>query len=599
MYRPQIQNEGILAQSPLDAAVAAVPKEAVALKCPSCAAPLPPRLDPSTTELMCEYCGVISTLRDAEEEMERLRNDVKNWISQIVSDVRDNVGVDSVSRRYIFNQLIMPKLDQDVRCAIEPFQDADFCDMPLLALPLFLSLKGSHFSDMWRSSPENKDDLKPVREVIAKTQSLDMLPFAVSNHEKMQLISREAICKEIIEFDQIRRGLSESTKLDATTHGSTNSGFYRALKNLRDAYNLHNEAATISSAVNKPYSELMQSLSIWLSSVERTVEVLARLKQSGSAAPTVRDIDELDEAARACDQAAFDIDASSSMLRGTRTAPEGCRDDAKYIKILADSARICYICKAESGDDFYKFLDYLKDEFAGKHEDLSNVSWLADSLSNLVLQLAAISGEAEMPFIIDDFEWAPNLGKQMIGKKWFGMANAETFELEDKLLVPFWVAEVNFSKKEGTINIKARPVPGLLFLDAAREGNNIHAIRQEDYLFEECKNKLGSPRSIDSGRAKELAAVVPLITRESAENRMKHFIDSQMDILPMSKVSARIFCLPGMIGLYTKMGKNEERRMLMMNIPERLSMPIDRRILQLGNQKLLSVEWTEVKHGLV
>ena len=590
MDRPETRNAGISADSPLDAAVAAMPKEAVALKCPSCTAPLPPRLDPSMTELTCEYCGVVSTLRDAEDEMERLRSDVKSWISQIVSDVRDNTGVDSVSRRYIFNQLIMPKLDQDVRSAFEPFQDADFRDTPLLALPLFLSLKGSHFSDMWLSSPENRDDLKAVREVIAKTQSLDMLPFAVSDHEKMQLLSREAKCKEIIEFDQIRRGLSESAKPDIMTPGSTNNGFYRALKNLRDAINLHKEAAAVSSAVNEPYSEFMQSLSIWLSSVERTVEVLARLRRSGSDAPSADDIDELDEAARACNQAAFDMRESSGMLRETGPAPGGCRDDALYIKILSDCARICHLCKTESGDDFYRFLEYLKEDVVGKHKDLSNVSWLADSLSNLALQVAAMAGVTDVPFIIDDFEWALNLGRQKINKKWFGMADAETFELEDKFLVPFWAAEVDFSKKEGTINAKARPVPGLLFLNAAGQSNDLHAIMQGDYLFEECRNKLELPRSIDSDRSRELAVVVPLIIKSSAEKRMKEFIDSQMDILPMNKVSARVFFLPGATGLYAKAGKNEERRLLIMNVPEQLSMPINGKIVQFGNKKLLLVE---------
>ena len=585
----QIQDTGISEQTPIDVAIAAMHKEVVALKCPSCTAPLPPPLDPSIIELTCEYCGVRSTLRDAEDERERLRSDVRSWISQIVSDARDNNGMDSVSRRYIFNQLIMPKLDQDVRSAVEPFQDADFCDMPLLALPLFLSLEGSHFGDIWRSSLEKKDDLKPIREAIAKTQSLDMLPFIVSDHEKMRLISREAICKEIIEFDQIRRGLFESTKLDAATE-STNSGFYRALKNLRDAYNLHKEAAAVSSAVNKPYSEFMQSLSIWLGSVERTVGVLARLNKSGSEAPTSRDIDELDDAARACKQAALDMKASNNTLRNVRSASEGCLDDALYIKILADSARICRLCKIESGDDFYRFLDFLKNELASKHKDLSNVSRFADSISNLAMQLAVIAGEVEVPCIIDNFSWALEFGKQKIDKKWFGLANAETFELEDKLLMPFWAAEANFSKKEGTLNVKARPVPGLLLLNAAKKSNSPCAIRQGDYLFELFQENLGSPTSTDIITSNELATAVPLIDKESAEKRMKEFIDSQMDIIPQNKVSARVFCLPGVIGLYSKAGKNEERRLLMMNIPEQFSIPFEGRILQLGNQKLISVE---------
>ena len=60
-------------EDPLSTTLEAIPKEASALKCPGCMAPLLPPSDLSSISVVCEYCGGTFALQAATEEMERLK----------------------------------------------------------------------------------------------------------------------------------------------------------------------------------------------------------------------------------------------------------------------------------------------------------------------------------------------------------------------------------------------------------------------------------------------------------------------------------------------------------------------------------------------
>ena len=97
-------------EEPISAAVSALPKEAVSLQCPGCMAPLPLPSDPSQVSVVCDYCGGTFALQTASEEMDRLKSDIRKWISQVAGNAGIGTTVDEASRKFIFNDKLLPPL---------------------------------------------------------------------------------------------------------------------------------------------------------------------------------------------------------------------------------------------------------------------------------------------------------------------------------------------------------------------------------------------------------------------------------------------------------------------------------------------------------
>jgi hypothetical protein len=110
-----------ISSTPIAAAIAALPVEAVAIKCPGCLAPLPVLPESAAGNITCEFCQGSFSIQTATDEMERLRGDVRKWISETVGRSGSSGG-DETSRAFIFRNNIWPPIQLNANRTLELYQ---------------------------------------------------------------------------------------------------------------------------------------------------------------------------------------------------------------------------------------------------------------------------------------------------------------------------------------------------------------------------------------------------------------------------------------------------------------------------------------------
>jgi hypothetical protein len=311
---------------------------------------------------------------------------------------------------------------------------------------------------------------------------------------------------EVVHFSNIRYNLAKFTP----------EGFNRTQVNLRAASELYTAAAKTSEALDTSYSKFMLALSVRLDAVERAVGLLAKLMSPSEGHITVRFISELESAAEDCERAASEIEASGREPKETAPASEGSRNDAKVIRMLADCTRLYSQCAAESGEDFTEFLSTITVAVDKVKTPESDANWLNAFLSSLARYVRAMGGDSDEP-IVSDFSWAETAATAGIRRSFFD--GNETFEVQDRLLLPFWVAKIPLSEQKGLVFKKGQEAQGLVFMDASRKSNFGFMEPSSSSLAGQCLKAFESPRS-----AGQLALVVPTVSADVALKQVKTFI---------------------------------------------------------------------------
>lgn len=552
-------------QAPLDAAVDAMPFKVVALKCPGCMAPLPAPSDRTTNNVTCEYCGGTFALQTAADEMERLRADVRKWIAETAAQAGKGSTVDEASRSFIFQEKIWPQLKLTVDRSTELYQTTRY--LPLFAIPLLLSLRSSPFQDALMLTPDIGSLADQLKSVLAQIQAPELAPFAVSEREKSNLHMLEISCMEVVHFSNIRHSLAKFSP----------EGFSRTQINLRAAIELYDAVATTSDALDKSYSSFMFALSIRLGAVGKAVEILAKLMGSGGGLITDRLISELESAANDCERAASEIEVSGRQPKETAPASEGSRNDAQVIKMLADCIRIYNQCAAESEEDFADFLGTIAAAVDIVKTPESDANWLNAFLSNLSSYMLATTSDGEKP-IISDFSWAETVA--ITGVRRSFLNGNETFEIQDRFLLPFWVAEIPISEQKGLLLKKGKEAKGLVFVEASRQRDFCFLELGGSSLAEQCLRAFESPQS-----AGEFSLIVPTVSSDTAVKYAKAFISSSKLYCGGVIKMIGILYLPAVTVRYAN--RKGERKVTLLNGSELHSTELAVSKLKLGTRKLM------------
>lgn len=555
------------AKEPLDAAVVAMPVDVEALKCPGCMAPLSPPQDNFQTNVTCEYCGGTFALKTAAEEMERLRDDVRKWILETAARAGTGSAVDETSRQFIFRNKIWPQLKVTVDRSTEFYQANRF--MPLFTFSLLSSLRSSPFNDALLLTPDITSLVDRLKSVVAQIQAPELVPFAVSDLEKGDLLALEISCMEIVHFSNIRSSLANFTT----------EGFERARTNLQAVRDQYLAASKTAAVVDASYGKFMQALSVRLSAVKKSVEILAQLMGASDGVAIEPMIAELESAARACEQAASDIESSGREPKETAPASEGCRNDAQVIQMLAECTRIYSQCAVEAGEDFPGFLNALAVAVDKVKMPESDINWLNSFLSNLRHYMSAKVSEIEIP-VVSDFSWVEPLASAGVRRSIF--SGNEAYNIRDQYILPFWMAELHFSEQKGTwIFKKGQAVQELLFMDATRQSGTCFIQSGDSHLARQCQQACASPVHVG-----QLALVVmPTVGAGNALKCMQTFIDGFEQYRGGFIKMISIVYLPSVIINYVN--KKGERNEVLMPVVEMRSIPLNINRLKLGTQEIL------------
>ena len=152
----------------------------------------------------------------------------------------------------------------------------------------------------------------------------------------------------------------------------------------------------------------------------------------------------------------------------------------------------------------------------------------------------------------------------------------------EQLLLPLWVAKINFSKQDGSwIFKKGQSAQGFLFHEAARHNGFSFVEWVDGYLAKQCQDAFASPGPLgQSGQA-----VAPTVGNEAALRGMKAFIDGSEQYRGGLIEMMGIIYLPAAIVRYKT--KKAERSEVLLPGTERHSISFGISQLQLGTRKLL------------
>jgi len=556
-------------QEPVSAAVSALTKEAVALKCPGCMAPLPLPSDLSQASIICEYCGGTFALQTAAEEMERLRSDIRKWISQVAGSAGIGTTVDEASRRFIFKDKLLPPLRTAADRATEVFSMTRY--QPLFAFSLLGRLPSSPFHQALQLTPDLGYLVDRVKETVARVQSPEIKVFAVGEKEKHELHALEVRCLETGYLSNVRHHLASFTP----------DGLQKAKTNLRALADLYGTANQLSLSADPSFARFSSALATRMKAVEQAVDILNYLLSSPEGVMTDTVAANLDLAATECEQAVTGIESAGREPKETVPAAEGTRIDAQTIRILTACVKLFGQCGAETGESFIGFLTALEQAVDQAKGPSSDLTWLSTFLSHSVLHMNAIAGEASLP-VVPDFGWVEGKMVVLLRSSLFG--GKESAEGEKKVLLPFWLAELDFSQQKGVIFKKGQAVQGLIFLEAARHNGQCYVVPSSDPFSAQCYNAVKSPTPI--GRS--TPAVVPVVSPDDALKHMKQFIFSTEGYAGGYARLLNLVYLPVAVArYYTK--KAERREVLSPSSSIHVS-TFDMKPLRLGTRELLLIQ---------
>jgi len=529
-------------------------------------APLPLPSDPSQVNVICDYCGGTFALQTASEEMDRLKNDIRKWISQVAGNAGIGTTVDEASRKFIFNDKLLPPLKNAADRATDVFSLTRY--QSLFTFPLLTGLPSSPFHQTLRSVPDLNYLVDKIKETVVRVQSPEIRVFAIGEKEKYELHTLEVRCLEAGYLSNVRHHLASPTP----------DGFHKAKTNLQALNELYNTTNQLVSSIDPSLAEFSDALATRMKLLEEAVNTLEDLFSSTDGVMTDYVAENLELIAVKLEQTASAIEATGMKPRETVPAAEGTRNDADTVRILATCVRFYGQCGAETGMPFTAFLANLEEMVGKAQTPSSDLRWLSAFLSNLALHMESISGEASLP-IVSDFGWAE--GRMVALVKSSFLSGKESVEREKKILLPFWLAELDFSQQKGVIFKKGSMASGLILTEAMRHNKQCFVITSSDPLSEQCYSAIRSRTTIGYSTP----AVVPVVGSNDALKYMKQFVSSTQGYAGGHIRQLQLTYLPVVVARYYTQ-KSERREILASSSSIALS-NFDIRSLSIGTKEVL------------
>jgi len=466
-------------------------------------APLPPPADPSATTVTCEYCNGTFVLQKAAAEMEKLRGDVRKWIAEVAGKGGAGSG-DAASRAFIFRNSIFPGIKTAAERATELYQSVRY--LPVFSFPLIDRLHRSPFKDALGLTPESSQLSESLKGVVSQIQAPELLPFASGGREKIDLRLLEVGCMELVHLANVRHGLSEYSA----------EGFQRIVANIKALKEMYGGSADMLKADDPAIAAFMKALVDRLDAIETAAAVLESLLKPSDGVATDPIVQRLDAAVGKCELAASSVEASGREPKDTVPAAEGARNDATSIRILSACVKLFGDSgAAETGVPFADFLGSLASAVETAAPSNADLGWLDVYLGNLASYLGAMEGKVEVP-VVDDFAWVQ--AKAETGAKASLFGGKEEVRIGDRLLVPFWMAVIQFAEQSGALFWKkGQATEGFFFCDASRPGGPCVIEPGSTAFAASAQAAVDSPRSLGG----TTRVVAPALGADAAIKAMK------------------------------------------------------------------------------
>lgn len=398
--------------------------------CPFCNATTEPRPDGRYT---CEFCLQPFSVVDAQREESRLLQEIQAWVQQKVGAVGLNGGgVDAGSRAFIFQQRIFPDIKRDVDRSLETF--GTFGQFALVPMPVATSRadqSGGNPLVMYRGQ------ILGLKNLRARLSSDHVSGFAVGPAEQSSLQAMDRRLAELVHLSNVADAASTRRP----------QGYAAARRNL-EALIEEIDQSLATEARNDP------GLNGFLLTIRRRYQhlvELCRVSEELCTSMTAHGATLADGVARCADAleaVAAELEHSGYSPADTMPTVVGVRSEATAARVLMRWLQSYDVFTSRTQQPFLQFVADVTPLLGG---DSISPEACAQRLEVAAFVLRAARGEPIAPAALDN-SWVSAWAEAQRARKSLGL-----FGTEEKVtgvsafLAPVWVADVAFSRAQGSV----------------------------------------------------------------------------------------------------------------------------------------------------
>ncbi len=232
---------------------------------------------------------------------------------------------------------------------------------------------------------------------------------------------------------------------------------------------------------------------------------------------------------------------------------QGIQKDMAVIQLIYVIIKCYMVIPQTDSVDFRAFYAQTL-QYAYSLTTIQSSGQLLGLLDSLQRMLAARAGTAPLP-VINEWSWLQAVLEANIRKSVFGPT--ETIGTVTRHLHPYWIATLNYAEKQGVIFKSGMGRSALIFADATTNETLVGCLLTNDPLLPIINQGLNNYNLLDQ----EMMSVPALVSRERAEQMMKHYTNQRASELGTTNVKMLgVVYLPVAHVQYN--GKNQQRTML-------------------------------------
>lgn len=525
----------------LDKTVDALPREIQKLNCPNCGAPVNAE-DDGRESVTCDFCGISYKLKTAEEEMERLRSDLRRWIRSMASSEGGSFSsIDEASRRFIFQDKLLPQINLEASRTVEIFEVTRH--QAVIDVPLSRVTPNTPFKQTLVATPVIEDFRERIAEIMSKVQSEEIGKFALDPADEKKLWILRLKCQELIYLHNIRNKF-RSISGDSLKY---------AVKNLTALGKLYSSGIERFEK-DSPDRAFYTSLKRRMDALKEATEIMFGLLYRMETRDLSQSAGKLVEIRGKLESLIGDVNSSGKEHREIIPLIEGIKADIGSLDVLVSS--IDLYTTSFGGDDngYPDFLNDLESMISESPDRSGGINWLLNFITILGSHIGTVHRKRKVP-VVKDVSWVKEMIRDNIRSSFLG--GKETAEIETRFFLPFWAAAVSFSKQKGFFFKQGFSDKGLLLLPAVNGSHDPIRIEDESPLYRKCLGSFLRPGIV----GKSHFSFCPMIDEVTAMKKLEMFKNGSMALQSGYLKMLGIIYLPAVLVRFTRKG---ERRMTLL-----------------------------------
>ncbi|HLI05441.1 MAG TPA: hypothetical protein VKV40_02630 [Ktedonobacteraceae bacterium] len=496
------------------------------LACPRCEAPaeIASMEQDLTKPMQCSYCGTVYTLRQSQDNSQKLKQELKAWLDQMIvgSGYGSSGTIDVNARRFIFSENLYPTLKKEIDRQLEAVEYAS--EAPFIQIKMLNDFQ--NYQPNEQLVRVGQGDNQWLKTLITRVSAQQLQDFAVTQDDRAKLNLLSFRVLSLIYYANIAQNLKTPTLPSYQI-------IRQNLSALQKEYREHARNLTDES-----YTSYLMAADTRITGSLLLLEVLiSALGEQRGVAPEAT-IDQLDRALEQLNKA--DQQAASCTYNPLYTVPlqQGIQKDIMAAHIFRAVVKCYEIVTRTQSVEFEMFYEHLM-QYVRSLVQIQSPDQLLGLLQSIYRLLAARSGNEPIPILMD-WSWLEATVENRRGKPTLGMGG-ETVGTVIHHFQPYWVATLNYAEKSGLIFKSGTGRSALILVDATSiEKPMIGHLLVNDPNLPALQAGLNTFNFLDQ----QTMALPALISQDMAEKAMKVYANQRA-----SQLGATIVTMIGLIYL--------------------------------------------------